>query len=130
MIESEIREIAKDPQRLALFADEFRQGRDIGDLLALLNADHEEIVRIGTWIAGEVKIDPAEAQPMILRLQQLVNHKEPAVRFHAISALFPLLDGSDPAVREMLDALSTDSNEGVRRIARAALTKMPKTQNS
>ena len=60
MIEVEIREIIKDPQRLARFADEFRRGREnkIIDLLALLNADNEEIVRIGAWIAGEVKIDP------------------------------------------------------------------------
>jgi hypothetical protein len=126
MIEVEIREIIKDPQRLARFADEFRRGREnkIIDLLALLNADNEEIVRIGAWIAGEVKIDPTSAQPLISRLQQLVNHKEPMIRFYTIGALFPFLDWSDPVVREMLVRLSADPNKGVRMSAQAALTRL------
>ena len=124
MIESGILEIIKDSQRLTQLADEFRQGRDIGDLLALLNAEHHDIVTIGAWIAGEITIDPAKAQPFISRLQQLVNHKVPAIRFNAIGAIFPFLDRSDPAAREMLVRLSADSNEGVRRIAQAALTRM------
>lgn len=122
----ETREIINDPRRLALLADEFREGREkkISELLALLNSDDQEIVAAGAWIAGEVKLDPVAAQPVISRLQQLVNHKEPAIRFCAIGALFPFLDGSDPGVREMLVRLRADSNKGVRMAAQAALTRM------
>lgn len=124
MIEREILDIIRDPQRLDLLADEFRQGRDIGDLLALLNSDNGEIVGIGAWIAGESKFDPANAQSLISRLHQLVNHENPSIRFHAIGALFPFLDLANPATKAMLVRLSCDPNEGVRSIAQAALKRM------
>lgn len=124
MTEREILEIIRDPERLALLADEFRGGRDIGDLLALLDSDNEEIVGIGVWIAGEVKIDPTDALLLIPRLHQLVNHEEPSIRFHAIGALFPFLDIENPATKEMLVRLSDDPNEGVRMIAQAALKRL------
>jgi|GEM_PF-1248753 len=121
MIEKEVLEIIRDPRRVNLLADEFRQGRDVGDLLPLLDSDNEEMVGIGAWIAGEVKIDPATAQPLVSRLHQLVNHENPLIRVHAIGALFPFFDIWNPASREMLVRLSDDPNEGVRMIAQAAL---------
>jgi HEAT repeat protein len=121
--ECEILEIVNDADRLGLLADQFRQGRDIGDLMVLLNSKNEEIVRIGVWIAGEVKVDPANAQPLIVRLHQLITHDDPSIRFHAIGALFPYLDLADPAANEMLVRLSRDPNDGVRAIAEAALKR-------
>ena len=124
MTDREILEIIGDPRRVNLLADEFRQGRDIGDLLPLLDSDNQEIVGIGAWIAGEVKIDPANAQPLVSRLHQLVNHESPLIRVHAICALFPFFDIENPATKEMLVNLSDDPNEGVRNTAKAALKRM------
>jgi hypothetical protein len=124
MIEKEIVGALKDPRRLDLLVDEFRRGRDIRDLLTLLNSKNEEIIGIASWIAGEIRIDPANAQPLISRLHQLVNHETPAIRFNAVGALYPFLDFADPAAKEMLVRLSSDSNEGVRLMAQAALKRM------
>jgi HEAT repeat protein len=123
--EIEILEIIRDAKRLAVLADEYRQRRDVGDLMALLISDNDEIVRIGAWLAGEVKIDTASARPLISRLHQLVSHENPSIRFHAIGALFPFHDWADPGTKEMLVRLSGDPNEGVRLRAEAALKRMP-----
>lgn len=124
MNEMDILEDIRDPRRLNLLADQFRQGRDIADLLALLLSESGEIVGAAAWIVGEVDIDPQNARLLIPRLRQLVSHENPSIRFHAIGALFPFLDKADPAIMEMLTPLSADPNEGVRSIAQAALRRI------
>jgi len=125
MIESEVLDIIKGKRRLGLLADEFRGGRDIRDLMVLLSSDNDQIVEIGAWIAGEIKIDPANAQPLITRLRQLVSHENPSIRSQAIGALFPFHDWTDPATKETLVKLSRDPNKGVRLTAQATLKRMP-----
>ena len=126
MIERNTLKIINDPKRLNLLADEFRAGREIGDLLVLLNSENEQVVWVGAWIAGEVIIDPADAQPLISRLHQLVDHENPSIRFKALGALFPFLDVANPAVKEMLVRLSCDPIEGVRLAAQSALMRKSK----
>jgi HEAT repeat protein len=123
-IEKKILKILKDAKRLNLLADEFRAGRDIDDLLALLNSDNEEIIEVGAWIAGEVSINPTDAGRLVPRLHHLVSHKSPSIRFYAIGALFPFLDAGNGAAKEMLLGLSNDPDKGVRAIACAALKRI------
>ena len=124
MTETEILEIIKDSKRLQLLANQFRQKPDASELMVLLNSDNDKIVEVGVWIAGEILVDKANAEPMISRLHQLLSHPNSSIRFHAIGALFPFLDLSNPATREMLTKLSHDSDKAVRLSVEAALKKM------
>jgi len=123
MNEMEILEIVKDPDRLNFLADQFRQGRDIGDLVILLNSDSDAVVAAAAWIAGEIDNDLPNAQLLVPCLQQLVKHNNPSIRFHAIGALYPFLNKADPAVKEMFIQLGSDPDEAVRSIAHAALRR-------
>lgn len=124
MIEKDINEMIKNPQRLAALADEFREGRDIGDLLELLDSEDEEIVGIATWIAGEIRIDPEEAESVISRMHRPLDHRDYSIRFHAIGALYPFLDRSASETKAMLTRLSNDPEKGVRMAAQAALKRL------
>ena len=118
MNENEIREIIKDPKRVNTLADEFRRGRDVCDLLPLLNSENKEIVGVAAWIVGEVTIDPSKAEPVMSRLHDLLNDADPSVRFLAMGALFPHIS------KETLVTMSSDPNEGVRIRAQSALKRL------
>lgn len=124
MTETEILEIIKDSKRLHSLANQFRRNPDVSELMVLLNSDNDKIIEVGVWISGEILIDKASAQPVISRLHQLVSHSNSSIRLHAIGALFPFLDRSNPTTLEMLTKLSHDSNRGVRLAVEAVLKKM------
>jgi HEAT repeat protein len=126
MSETEILEIIKDSKGFHLLVNQFRRKPDVDEILALLNSDNVAIIEVGAYIAKEVLIDSGNAQSLMSRLRQLVSHQNPSVRSHALAALFPYHDWSNPATRQMLDELSRDPDEGVRLRARAALERMPK----
>lgn len=129
MIEQEVLEIVRDVndngQRLNDIADQFRTGRDVHEVFALLNSSDDELVSVGAWILGELPIDLYNSNPFISRLKELVEHDLPAVRFHAFGALFPALNWADESARLLLAKLLSDPNEGVRRSAQAAATHVP-----
>ncbi len=131
MPEDEVLKIITDSknqgERVSLLADEFRRGRDLGELIILLNSNNEDIIAIGAWIGAEIHFDKASACFLISRLHQLLKHKNPAIRFHSFGALFPHLDPTSRASQEMVKKLSRDPNEGVRTIALAALAKIQKS---
>jgi hypothetical protein len=131
IIEREILEIVRDPEdhgkRLNEIADQFRGGRDVDDLIALLDSTDAELASIGAWILGELPLELYNFDHFISRLGRLLDHGNPAVRFHAFGALFPSLDWREDAARTLLAELRKDPNEGVRRCAEAAAARLSLT---
>ena len=129
VIEQVVLEIIRDAQdpgeRLNRFVDQFRCGRDVHDLLALLDSTDAELVSIGAWILGELRLELYNSNPFISRLRGLIDHQAPAVRFHAFGALYPALNWQDDSARRLLAKLRNDPNEGVRRSAEAAAARVP-----
>ena len=130
MIEREIRDIvedaADDGARLNEIADQFRRGRDVNELVALLDSGDAELVSIGAWILGELRFELYDIAPIMSRLWNLIDHEDPAVRFGALGALYPALDWQDVGTRALLRRLRNDANEGVRMRAEAATTRLSK----
>jgi HEAT repeat protein len=129
VIDQEIREIteagaADRGERLNAIADQFRRGRDVNDLIVLLDSGDHELVSIGAWILGELRFELYNVAPIISRLQILVEHKDAAVRFHAFGALYPALRWQDVATQSLLRKLRNDPNQGVRRSAEAATARL------
>jgi len=128
MIEQEILGVVHDPadngDRLNEIADEFRRGRNLNEVMILLNSSDPELVAIGAWILGELHFELYSSHDYIRRLTDLTDHEDPSVRFHALGALFPSLAREDPATRTLLDKLRGDGNEGVRRSAEAAAARL------
>jgi len=123
MIEHEIIEIIGDRadtgERLSGLVDQFRRGRDVAELLPLLNSRDSELISIGAWILGELPFELYDLEDLVSRLRELTDHEDPAVRFHALGALFPALDRQDLATKALLSKMCNDPNEGVRRSAEA-----------
>jgi hypothetical protein len=128
MIEEEILAIVHDPtdngERVNEIADEFRGGRDLNEVMILLNSSDPELVSIGAWILGELHSELYSSQDFVHRLTELTDHEDPLVRFHALGALFPFLDREDPTTATLLNKLRGDRNEGVRRSAEAAAARL------
>jgi HEAT repeat protein len=129
VIEQEILEMVRDARtsgkRLNRLADQFRSGRDVQEVLVLLESTDAELVSIGAWILGELPIDLYNTEAFISRLRHLLEHQAPDVRFHAFAALFPALNWRDDVARRLLTKLLNDPNEGVRRSAEAVATCLP-----
>lgn len=128
MIETDILAILGDAtdggKRLNEIADEFRSGRDVNELLVLLDSDNSELVSTGAWILGELRFELYNSDRFLSRLRELLDHQDPAVRFQALSAVFPALDGQDAATQALLSKLRSDSNKGVRMCAEAAAARL------
>jgi HEAT repeat protein len=128
MIEQEILAIVRDPadtgERLNEIIDQFRGGRDVNELIALLDSADAQLVSLGAWILDELHLEIYNFDCFISRLRKLVDHENPAVRFNAFGALFPALNGQDAASRTLLAKLRSDPNEGVRRSAEAAAARL------
>ncbi len=128
MIEDEIREIVADSGddglRLNEIADEFRNGRDVRQILSLLDSEDADLVSSGAWILGELQFDLYASQEFVSRLRELVRHSEALVRFHAFGALFPALDAGDAASGRLVRELLDDPNEGVRIRAESASRRL------
>jgi len=128
MIETELLTIINGtrdrPGELNSLVDQFRNGRDVKDLLSLLQSENNELVRIGAWITAELSFDRYNNPVFIDRLRQLTNHEIPAIRFHALNALFPSLDSSQQETHDLVARLRNDTNKGVRSIADAASTSL------
>ena len=124
MIEREILDIIADKNddgdRLNEVADKFRRGLDVNHLLALLDSNNPELVSSGAWILGELPFELYNTQSFISRLYELTNHKTPIVRFQALCALYPALNGEEAITQTLLKKMNQDPNEGVRRTAQAA----------
>jgi hypothetical protein len=128
MIEVEILRIIQDPLgdgiRLNEIADEFRDGRDVSEIMTLLDSSNSRFVSIGAWLLGELSFDLYNSAEYVSRLMELTNHDDPSVRFHALGALFPALDRESAATQALLRKLRADKNEGVRMSAEAASTRL------
>lgn len=124
MIVDEIVEILTDdddaPVRLNQLADEFRDGRDIDDLVTLLFNENEEVLRMGTWIASEISFTHYDSKPILEQLWELTAHPNAAVRLYSFNALFPSLSPDDDKSLNLITRLMTDLNEGVKMTAKAA----------
>jgi HEAT repeat protein len=119
-----VRDAADDGTRLNEIADQFRSGRDLNEILTLLNSDDPACVSVGAWILGELRFELYDSDEYISRLVELTEHKDPSVRFHALGALFPALERGDATTRTLLKKLCSDENEGVRRSAEAAAARL------
>jgi HEAT repeat protein len=128
MIEDEILEIMSDSadgrERLNGLANEFRHGRDVRELVPLLGSQDAELVSIAAWIFSELPEGLYSADEIVSRLRGLTAHVEPMVRFHALSAVYPFLNLAEPATQALLTKLTQDENDGVRRIAEAAVARL------
>jgi HEAT repeat protein len=124
MIQQEILEIVRGVpdrgERLNEIADQFRNGRNVDDLIDLLDSTDAELASLGAWILGELRLELYNFDHVISRLRKLIDHEDPAVRFHAFGALFPALNRQDVATQNLLAKLRNDPNDGVRRSAEAA----------
>lgn len=129
MIEQEIRAIIHGPldngEGLNAVADQFRRGREVNQLIALLDSSDAELVSAGAWLLGELHLTLYNFDRFVSRLRVLVEHEDPVVRFHAFGALFPALNWGDESSRLLLARLRKDPNEGVRRSAEAAAIRVP-----
>ena len=128
MIDREIRDIVEDAadsgERLNEIADQFRRGRDVNDLVVLLDSGDSELVSIGAWIVGELHFELYDVAEIMARLWKLVDHEDPAVRFHVLGALYPSLNWQDAATQSLLKKLRNDPNEGVRMRAEATTARL------
>lgn len=130
MIEAEVLEIladtnvAKGGERFNEIIEQFRAGRNVRELLVLLDSSRAELVSIGAWMLGELPFELYSSDDYTLRLQTLLEHQSPEVRFHALGALFPSFQPEDPATQELLRKLRSDPNEGVRMTAEAATARL------
>jgi HEAT repeat protein len=128
VIEREILKIVRAPgdsgERLSAIADEFRRGRDIYELVVLLDSTDAELVSVGAWLLGELPLALYNSDRFVSRLRELVDHANPMVRFHAFGALYPAMDPTHTATHQLLKRLLADSNEGVRRSAQAAAVRL------
>ncbi|NMO18196.1 HEAT repeat domain-containing protein [Pyxidicoccus fallax] len=131
MIDDEVNEILVDPTddgtRLNDIADEFRRGREVSQLVVLLDSTNPELVSIGAWILGELPFELYQSDELLSRLWSITGHPDPAVRLHALGALFPALNPTDASTRELLRRLLCDPNEGVRMSAQAAASRLSLT---
>lgn len=127
MIVAEILEILNDAEddgsRLNEIADQFRDGRDVTEVVILLDSSDPELVSIGAWILNELPTALYNSNPFVSRLHKLVGHLDWEVRFEAFAALFPLLDPEEDATQTLLRKLRSDPNEGVRLSAEAAAAR-------
>jgi hypothetical protein len=134
MIEREILEIITDPnddgQRLNDIADEFRLGRDVGDIILLLDSDNAELVSIGAWFLKEIPLDLYWSEPFLSRLHRLTTHADPAVRFDAFGALFPTLNAEEPTTLALVRKLLRDPNKGVRMSAESGAARLGLTRET
>ncbi|MCB9870638.1 MAG: HEAT repeat domain-containing protein [Planctomycetes bacterium] len=126
-MERELRQIlgaADDGKGLNSIVDQFRRGRDAKDVVPALDSSDSDLVSVGAWILGELPVELYDSHELVSRLRKLIDHDDPAVRFHAFGALFPVLDWKHESTRELLLRLQRDSNEGVRRSAEAAIAQL------
>jgi len=93
MFETEILEAIRnandDGTQLNRIVDEFRSGRDIGDLRVLLYSRSPEVLSIAAWMLGELHFELYNTGSVIARLRELLDHHDPAVRFHELGAIHP-----------------------------------------
>ena len=128
MIETEILQAGADGgERLNDIADQFRHGRDMNDLIILLDSSNSELVSLGAWIVSEIPFELYNSESFISRLHVLLDSEDPAVRFHALSAIYPALNPHEAATRALLKKLCNDPNEGVRMSAAAAAARLSLT---
>src|ERR1051325_5921182 len=106
MIEQEILEIVREAtdggKHLNEIADQFRSGRNVDELITLLDSPDAELVSLGAWILSELHLELYNFARFTSRLQRLIDHANPAVRFHAFGALCPALNWRDAATQTLL----------------------------
>ncbi len=126
MIEDDIVGIIKESKGAPLNAlvDTFRRGRDVDELLQLLESEDADLVAIAAWILDELPFNLYNRDDFIVRLKRLLDHPDPRVRFNALGALFPKLEGDWVTADALLAKLLKDPNEGVRMSAEAAARRL------
>ena len=128
MNELEILEIVRGTsdkgESLNAIADEFRRGRDVHELIPLLDSSDAELVAAGAWLLGELHLARYNSDQFISRLRKLTDHRDPMVRFHAFGALYPALDPQNITTYQLVNKLLLDPNDGVRRSAQAAAMRL------
>ena len=113
MIHEELLEVIRDRsdegERINDIADQFRGGRDVNELIALLDSSNAELASLGAWLLGELDFQIYDFDRFISRLRKLVDHEDPTVRFHAFGALFPALNREEASTRDLLARLRSGS---------------------
>jgi len=118
---------SKDPGvELDALTDEFRGGRNVDDLVTLLNSENLQVVQIGLWIADEIVIDPKNGQALVARLHELLGHAVPAIRIGALKAIYSVLDFENPVSTAILGTMIRDPDQAVRSLAAIALERVAK----
>ena len=128
MIRDEILSLKADSEDsgagLNAIVDEFRGGRRIREIFALLSDGDAELVSVGVWILYELPFESYATRDFIERLYELVEHYDARVRFGALGALFPALRADDQRTKDLLKNLRDDPDEGVRMSADAAAARL------
>jgi hypothetical protein len=126
MIESEVLRFFSDPSgnQLQQFVDEFRCGRDTNELMPLLKSNNAELASIGAWVLGELPFSLYSSVDFELLLRGLLEHPDASVRFHALGALFPVLEANRTAAQALLEKMRNDPNHAVRKSAESAMSQL------
>lgn len=105
-------------------ADKFRNGRKASDILLLIDSKDEVLISQGLWLLNELPADYYDKPTFVTRLQRLIDHKSPVVRWHSFGALFSLFDYESLSATKLIENMLSDENEGVRMSAEAALKQI------
>ena len=130
MIEREVLEIFEAPSEsdggdlLHEFINQFRSGRDVNELMPLLDSSDPRLVWTGAMTLGEVRFDRYNSDSFIERLRKLLDHEDATVRFCSLGAIYPALSRDLDGTRVLLEKLRNDPNEGVREGAEAATARL------
>lgn len=115
MIDQEIMKLmtsSEDPgERLNEIVDEFREGRDVEEVIVLLDSRNPDLVSFGAWILGELPTDRYNRDDIVSRLRDLTRHDDSGVRFAALGALYSTLLPEDGSTRALLEEMCRDPNK-------------------
>jgi len=106
------------------FANRYRKGAPVTELLPLLTHPDSRVVGVGAWIASEV-VNERRGRDIFLPLSRLLEHDDPAVRFEALAGVPQLVQANESAVILSILRLLADEDPGVRRQALSQVCLMP-----
>lgn len=109
---------------LGKLADQFRVGRSIDELVAVLGTADPDVLEMALWIFSEIDFEQYDRQDILDKLASLTCHKVAAVRLQSLIALFPAFGRTESTYDSVLDKLCSDPNPGVCQAAKQALDRL------
>ena len=86
----------------------------MSEIIEVLDAGDAELVSLGAWILSELDFGLYDSDDFISRLRRLLDSEDSAVRFNALSALFPFFLSAKQDSFSLIKKMMMDPNKGVR----------------